>query len=292
MKVTGFSFVKNAIIYDYPVVESILSVLPICDEFVITVGKSDDDTLGLIKSIDSDKIIIHETVWDESLRKGGRVLAKETDKAFALVSADSDWAFYIQADEVVHEDDLTTIKTAMEKHKDNPKVDGLLFKYHHFFGSYDYIGASSAWYKNEIRVIKNDKSIYSFRDAQGFKKGKNKFLRVVPVDAYIYHYGWVRPPKVMLEKQTNFAKLWHDENKVEQEKNEGEVYDYTEKVNELTRFEGSHPKIMKQRINSKNWSFDLEDLVYKKNMKDKFKDFMKRNFNIHVGYKNYKIVKF
>ena len=103
MKVTGFSFVKNAIIYDYPVVEAIRSILPICDEFVVAVGKSDDETLELIRSIDPEKIRIVETVWDESLREGGRVLAIETDKAFKAISKDSDWAFYMQGDEVVHE---------------------------------------------------------------------------------------------------------------------------------------------------------------------------------------------
>ena len=103
MKVTGFSFVKNAIIYDYPIIEAITSILPICDEFIVAVGKSDDETLELIKSINPEKIKIVETEWDESLREGGRVLAVETDKAFKAISADSDWAFYIQGDEVVHE---------------------------------------------------------------------------------------------------------------------------------------------------------------------------------------------
>ncbi len=122
MKVTGFSFIKNAIIYDYPIVEAIKSILPICDEFVVAVGKSDDETLDLIRAIDS-KITIFETEWDENLREGRRVLAVETDKAFQKIAKDSDWAFYIQGDEVVHEKYLDTIQKAMEKYKDNPKID-------------------------------------------------------------------------------------------------------------------------------------------------------------------------
>ena len=145
MKVTGFSLVRNAIKFDYPIVEAINSILPICDNFIIAIGNSDDNTLELIKSINSPKIKIIETVWDDSLREGGRVLAVETDKAFQAVPTDSDWAFYIQGDEVVHEKYLDTIYNEMLRWKDNENVDGLLFNYKHFFGSYDYVGMSTKW---------------------------------------------------------------------------------------------------------------------------------------------------
>ena len=48
MKVCGFSFIRNAVKYDYPIVESIRSILPICDKFVVAVGNSEDNTLQLI----------------------------------------------------------------------------------------------------------------------------------------------------------------------------------------------------------------------------------------------------
>ena len=208
MKVTGFTFIKNGIILDYPIVEAIKSILPICDDFVVAVGKSDDNTLELIQSINPDKIKIIETVWDDTMREGGRVLALETDKAFKAISEDSDWAFYIQGDEVIHEQYLDEIKSAMLTHKDDVKVDGLLFNYQHFYGSYDYVGVSSNWYKNEIRVIKNNKSIHSYKDAQGFRKGNDEKLNVVPIKATVNHYGWVKEPKAMQKKQESFHKLW------------------------------------------------------------------------------------
>ena len=127
MKVSGFTFIKNAIKYDYPIVEAIQSILPICDEVVVAVGKSEDETMALIKSIDPSKIKIIETEWDESLREGGRVLAVETDKAFKAISKDSDWAFYIQGDEVIHANYLPTIQNTMRQALDNPAVEGLLF---------------------------------------------------------------------------------------------------------------------------------------------------------------------
>jgi hypothetical protein len=291
MKVSGFTFIKNALVYDYPVVEAIKSILPICDEFIVAVGKSDDDTLGLINSIDTDKIKIVETVWDETQKEGGRVLALETDKAFANVSSDSDWAFYIQGDEVVHEKYLDTIYEAMQKYKDEPQIDGLLFKYLHFYGSYDYVGTSSNWYRHEIRVVKNDKSIYSYRDAQGFRKGNNEKLGVAPIEAYMYHYGWVKEPKAMQQKQENFHKYWHDDEWIKQNVRVAEEFDYSREVNELATFKGDHPEVMKKRISDKNWAFNYDISFNKKSLKDKFKGILSKVFGIELGYKNYIIKK-
>lgn len=287
MKISGFTFIKNALIYDYPIVEAIKSILPICDEFIVAVGKSDDETLKLINQIDPDKIKIIETNWDESLRLGGRVLAAETDKALSNISKDSDWGFYIQGDEVVHEKYLDTIYAAMLKYKDEDKIDGLLFKYLHFYGSYSYVGASSNWYQNEIRVVKNDKSIYSFKDAQGFRKKDNKKLRVCPIDAYIYHYGWVKDPKAMQRKQENFNKFWHNDEWINDNIQKASEFNYNKAVSELKKFTGEHPKIMKKRINDKNWKFDYDIAYDKRSLKDKIKQFLKKYFGIDIGYKNY-----
>ncbi len=93
MKVTGFTFIRNAVKNDYPIVEAITSILPICDEFVVAHGNSDDATLQLLKAINSPKIRFIDTVWEDSLREGGQVFAQETDKAYAAISSDTDWAF-------------------------------------------------------------------------------------------------------------------------------------------------------------------------------------------------------
>lgn len=291
MKVSGFSFIKNAIKYDYPIVEAIKSILPICDEFVVAVGKSDDDTLKLIEGIDKNKIKIVNTEWDESLREGGKVLAVETDKAFAEISRDSDWAFYIQGDEVVHEKYLDVILDAMHKLKDDKNIDGLLFNYLHFYGSYDYVGDSSNWYSNEIRVIRNDKSIYSYRDAQGFRKKNNEKLKVQPVNAWVYHYGWVKEPETMQKKQKNFNKLWHNDKWVEDNIISAEEFDYLGHINELKLFNESHPKVMKKRIKAKNWKFDYDITLNRKSFKNKLKSILKKYLRISLGYKNYIIVK-
>ena len=194
MKVAGFTFIKNAVQFQYPIVEAVRSILPLCEEVVIAVGDCNDGTRELVSTIDS-RVRIIDTVWDESLKQGGKVLAAETNKAFHALHADADWCVYIQGDEVMHEDGYDEIRSAMKAWKDSKDVDGLLFKYRHFYGSYDYTGVNSHWYRNEIRIIKNDRNIYSYRDAQGFRKGQNEKLRVKPLNAYIHHYGWVREPE-------------------------------------------------------------------------------------------------
>ena len=288
MKVSGFSFIKDAIKYDYPIVEAINSVLPICDEFVIAVGKSSDSTLELIKSIPSEKIRIIETEWDEANREGGRVLAIETNKAFAEVAADSDWAFYVQGDEAIHEQYLDEVHNAMLKYKDDGRVDGLLFNYLHFYGSYDYVGSSSKWYNREIRVIRNDKSIYSYRDAQGFRKGENKKLNVKPINAYMYHYGWVKDPRVMQQKQENFNKYWHDDQWMDENIAKVEEFDYAN-IDQLQHFTGTHPKVMQKRIATKNWKFDFDLSMNKTSRKEKIKRFLSK-LGIETGYRNYRII--
>lgn len=288
MKIAGFSFIRNGLKYDYPFVEAIKSVLPICDEFVVAVGNSDDETLDVVKNIDP-KVRIVETVWDDSLREGGRVLAVETDKAFQAISDDVDWCFYIQGDEVIHEKYLDAVVEGMKKWKDNPKVDGLLLNYLHFYGSYDYVGSATNWYANEIRVVRNDKSVRSFRDAQGFRIRNNEILKVKPIDAYMYHYGWVKDPRAMQQKQEDFNKLWHDDTWIEQNVVKADEFDYSS-INALEPFKGTHPEVMKDRISKKNWKFDHDISTNRLTIKDKFKKFVKRAFGINIAYKNYKIV--
>jgi len=290
MKVSGFSFIRNAIKYDYPIVEAITSILPICDEFVLALGNSDDKTEDLISSIGSDKIKIIKTVWDESLKEGGKVLADETNKAFQQISIDSDWAFYIQGDEVVHEKYLGEIKSKMEFYKDNKHVEGLLFDYLHFYGSYDFIGDSRRWYRKEVRVIRNNKSISSYKDAQGFRIDGRK-LNVKPIDACIYHYGWVKPPEMQQAKQQYFHSLWHNEKVVEKMVGNDSVFDYS-KIDSLALFKGTHPSVMQKRIADKNWKFDFDPTKKKLSLRYKFLQSLEKTTGWKPGeYRNYKIIK-
>jgi hypothetical protein len=255
VKVVGFTFVRNAVKYDYPVVEAIKSVLPVCDEFIVSVGDANDGTSELVNSIAPSKVKVFQSVWDPALMAGGAVLADETNKAYAQVPEDADWCVYIQADEVIHEKYHRVLTEAMKFYKDDRRVDGLLLKYLHFYGSYDYIGNSRKWYSHEIRVIRKDPAIHSYRDAQGFRKSGKK-MRVKEIDAYVYHYGWVRHPELQMQKILGFERLYsNDEMASKVSKEATRKFDYSQ-IDSLTRFTGTHPRVMQERIASKNWTFD------------------------------------
>lgn len=290
MKVSGFTFIRNAILYDYPIVEAINSILPICDEFVVAVGQSEDQTIELIQSINSPKIKIIETQWDDSLREGGRVLAVETDKAFAAISKDTDWCFYIQGDECVHEKYLPIIKSEMEKCIADKKIEGLLFNYLHFYGSYDFIGTARKWYRNEIRIIRNNPKISSFRDAQGFRIDNRK-LRVKKIAASVYHYGWVKHPEKQQAKAETFNKLWHSDQWVEKNIPKVTAFDYS-LVDGVQRFTGSHPEVMKNRIAAINWEFDFDPTKKKIKFKHRVAGLIENITGWRIGeYKNYRVIK-
>jgi glycosyltransferase involved in cell wall biosynthesis len=288
MKVSGFTFIRNAEQFDYPVVEAIRSILPLCDEVVVAVGDSADKTREIIAKIDP-KIRIIDTVWDDSLREGGAVLAVETNKAFHACAADSDWCFYIQGDEVFPEYYLDTVQRAMLFFKDDKRVEGFLFNYHHFYGSYDYVGASNAWYAEEIRIIRNDRNIYSYKDAQGFRINSNEKLKVVKLPVWMHHYGWVKDPRAMQEKQETFNKLWHDDEWMEKNVVKKDAFSYEQHMKQLTRFKGQHPKVMEPRIQRLNWHFDVDVSIQKRTLKDILKDVL-LTIGINPNYQNYKLI--
>ncbi len=292
MKVCGFTFIRNAVKFDFPIVEAINSVMPLCDHFVVAVGDSEDDTRELIESLAPGKITIVDTVWSKDLKEGGRVYADETNKAIDAISAEYDWCFYIQGDEVLHEKYLPVVKKAMKEHLDDERIEGLLFGYKHFYGSYDYVGDCRHWYRKEIRVIRNDKSIRSYKDAQGFRKDNRK-LQVVQIPVEIFHYGWVRHPKYMQEKVESVKAFYDGISEEEAQKKVSEQeFNYGAEYDALAKFNGSHPKLMEERIKRLNWDFYPD--TKKINMKLKYRVLyrIEKWFGVRLfEYRNYQLLK-
>jgi glycosyltransferase involved in cell wall biosynthesis len=287
MKVSGFSFVRNAIIFDYPFLESIRSILPLCDEFIVAVGRSDDETLLRLEKLDDPKIKIVQTNWNDAIRTGGTVLAEQTNIALCRVTGD--WAFYLQADEVVHEKDSPLIRNAMESHVRDSSVEGLLFDYLHFYGSYDYIGQSRRWYRREIRIVRNGIGVQSWGDAQGFRIGSRK-LKVKRIHAPVYHYGWVKPPRIQQLKQQHFNKLWHPDEWVERNVSAVEEYDYS-RGGRLVRFTGNHPKVMEHRVAAQDWKFSYDPSRIEQSITESSLDWIEQKTGYRVAeYQNYEII--
>jgi len=252
MKVSGFTFCRNAVLYDYPVVESIRSILPIVDEFVVNVGRCDDGTLDLIRSVGDPKVRIVESVWDETLRKDGLIYSQQTN--LALAHCTGDWAFYLQADEVIHEDDLPGIVEAMRAHQRSPVVKGLVFRYLHFVG--DYWSTNPWFYHKAVRIIRNNGEVESCGDAVGFHlKATKEYLQsgprewLAPSCGRVFHYGWVKDPRTMLVKKREMTKVYHGDHPPPSEAKlyTQDTFEF-EEYGVLKEFRGGHPAVMRERV--------------------------------------------
>lgn len=274
MKISGFTFVKNASNLYIPVKQSIESVLPIVDEFIVVMGDNvpGDQTEEILRSIDSPKLKIHNSVWDIEKYKRTIIFAHQTDLAKDLCAGD--WLFYIQADEALHERHYDEILVNLKKYHDDPRVEGFLFRYMHFWGDYWHYHDSYAWYPREIRIIRNDKNIHSWRDAQSFRKyfrfdysmedytGKkfNRKLNVIELNAEIYHYGGTRPPKLMSYKRKERVSSDYAADSKKSEfmlRGIRKTYDYGP-LNRLKIFTGTHPSAMHEWINGFYWKDELQ----------------------------------
>lgn len=236
MKVSGFTIVRNARKFNYPVLESIRSILPICDEFIVNVGDSDDDTHALIASLNDKKIKIIETKWDMS--QGKEVLSTQTN--IALSHCKGDWAFYLQSDEVIHEDDLPRLTLGMKKYLSDEAVDALRFKWLHFYGSYYRYRIDSGWYQKQDRIIRNNGQIESFGDAYAFRRKDQKPLRRKNTECFLYHYGWVQPQDVMAARRKNAETIGFVQLKSHEKTDE---YRFGN-LNRFPVYFGTHPKVM------------------------------------------------
>lgn len=290
MKISGFAIARNVIQADYPIGEALKSIEPLCDEIVVAVGFSEDSTREYILGLGLKNLKIIDTVWDDNLREGGRVLADETNKALEATDPESDWCFYIQADECIHEEDIPKIRESMKQSLDDQKIQGLLFDYRHFYGSYDYIGDSRKWYRKEIRIIRQGTGIKSWKDAQGFRSKDDEKLTVKECQARIFHYGWVKHPKSQQIKQKQFHRLWHDDQELNKIISEGDDFDYSS-IDSLVHFTETHPQFMTERIQKQNWTFNFDPTRKNFNLKTGFLYFFEKLTGYRIGeYKNYKLV--
>ena len=271
MIISGFTMGKNALKLYYPMKQSVQSILPIVDEFVVVLGDSDadDNTRKEIESIGSSKIKIMDTVWDIEKYPRGMEHAHQTDIAKSLCKGD--WLFYLQSDEVIHEDDLPVIKSRCAELLHDQEVEGLLFDYIHFWGDYDHYQNNHCWYRKEIRIIRNRPDIHSWESAQSFRRipgfdgihyrqKENTYkLKVAVSGARIFHYGWVRPPELMNNKIKSFS-INHRGVKEVGEMDKKELFtgyfDYGN-ISKLPCYTGTHPAVMKPWIAQFNWKDKL-----------------------------------
>jgi hypothetical protein len=251
MKISGFTFIRNGQALGYPFVPSIRSLLPLCDEIIVNVPRSTDATLDRVRAINDPKIRILETDWDEGQRVNGLALSHHTN--LALDECSGDWRVYIQADEVLHEESVPAMRAAMEQELRDPRVQGLVVDYTHFYGSYSTCVYSFGWYYQEVRVLRGQPDIRSCGDAQGFRTLDGRKLRVKNSGGRYFHYGYALKPDQARSKLGNLTTLYGDTARAEQfARRPARFYDDDQKVRPFT---GTHPATMKELVERSDWTY-------------------------------------
>jgi hypothetical protein len=296
MTISGFSYVRNGIEIGYPFLEAVQSILPVCDEFIIAVGDSTDGTREAIEKLNVSKIKIVDTAWDMNLREGGKIFAQQAN--IALDHTIGDWAFHIQADEVIHERDLPKITDAIHRYNKDERVEGFILPFYHFWGDYTHIRTARSVHLHEIRIFRNNKVVRSYKDSQGFRKysGKQAYeegtekgekLSVKKIDAPIYHYNGVRPKEVMKKKLYTFSSYYDKDI-------EADTFNQFnfQQVDRVAKFKGTHPKVMEQKVNAQDWEFEFDPTKSAWRTKDKLIQPLEDLIGFKIGeYKNYKLLR-
>ncbi|MBN2272832.1 MAG: hypothetical protein JXR41_03205 [Bacteroidales bacterium] len=271
MTISGFTMGKNARKLYYPMKQAVMSILPIVDEFIVVLGDSDadDTTREEILSIGSPKVRIIDTIWDIEKYPRGMEHAHQTD--IAKNYCKGDWLFYLQSDEVIHEDDLPIIQQRCQALLNEKDIEGLLFDYIHFWGDYNHYQNGHSWYRREIRVIRNDPEIHSWESAQSFRRipdfdgihyrqHENTYkLKVARAHARVFHYGWVRPPELMNRKIKHFN-INHKGVKTVNQLDKQHFYDGNFDYGNMSKTEkypGPHPNVMNEWMAQFNWADQL-----------------------------------
>jgi glycosyltransferase involved in cell wall biosynthesis len=284
--ISGFTFIRNGVELGFPFEASIRSLLPLVDEFVVVVGKSNDDTLARIHAIGSPKIRVIETIWNERMADRGFVYAQQ--KMMAQFACTGDWAFYLEGDEVVHEAELANIRASVDKHHNNPAVEAFVFDYFHFYGTPDFVANSPAWYRRECRLIRNTIRSYA-PDGQYWlitadhKKGRNP--QAALANAHIYHYGWVRSNEAMQKKLDQVSKFWsHGAPTVRYSQFDAQV---------LQPFTGTHPELVKHWLESsaeKSFTIDPDYKLTKREKRHRWLMKLEKAFGLDFSRKHFKLV--
>lgn len=298
MTISGFSYVRNGFTYGVPFTEAIASILPICHQFVVVVGDSTDSTREAIENLNSSKIKIVDTVWDPAMTAAGKIFARQTN--IALDHVIGDWLFHLQADEVIHENDLPAIVQALETYHTDSRVEGFILPFLHFWGDYRHIRTSRRVHRYEVRLLRNNRLLRSYRDSQGFRSYESlahyeadeeggKKLRVRKIEAPVYHYNGVRTPKMLAQKVARFGFYYGGGTT---EIGEEPAHSPLDNVDRVEPFNGTHPAVMQPRIQAYpyRYTFNKEKAVWR--LKDRLIQPLEDLLGFKFGeYRNYKLLR-
>ena len=245
MKISAFTFLRNRIQLGYPFLESIRSALPLVDEYIIALGECNDESREAIEAIGDERIKIIDTQWNGTT---GRGFVYGQQKMIGLFNTTGAWSLYLEGDEVLHERDIKGIRELAEQADEDPRIEAIAFKYHHFYGTPDQVATGPAWYRVEPRMIRNHDIRVIAPDGLFFvvmdKNRRGRYPKALESDATIHHYGWVRSVESHDEKSRQVSSFWGEH------RTKGSPYEDVDPTN-LKPFAGAHPEVMRDWLENK-----------------------------------------
>jgi Glycosyl transferase family 2 len=291
LKVSVFTFLRNGAKLGYPFLESIRSALPLADEFVIALGPSDPDELDQtrrsLEALNEPKVRIISSVWNEQMKKAGFVYGQQ--KMLAQSQCNGDWAFYLEADEVLHDEDLESLHQTMKRHLHDDQVEALVFDYVHLFGSVHWQAISPGWYRRAPRIIKNNVRAVALDGLFWnvvVNNQKLRWPRAALANARIFHYGHVRTVSAMNAKQFAVERYWS--------KNPNEFKKYVIDPLALRPFTGQHPQVMADWIAAQSnltFSPDLSHEPTSRDRRHRMAMKLENLFGIDLSRKHFTLVR-
>jgi glycosyltransferase involved in cell wall biosynthesis len=258
---------------------------------VIALGPSDDNTEKMLRAIGDPKIRVIPTVWNERIQSDysikGFVYGQQ--KSIALFNCTGDWAFYLEADELIHENDLVKIRSAMERHVNDARVEALAFDYIHFYGNASTYAWSPRWYRSEVRILRNTipawgpEGLY-FVVLDTHKRGR--YPRAAHTQSTIYHYGWVKTEAEINARKQGVARHW---SKTPQPRT---VYAEIDPLT-LHPFKGTHPKVIQDWLSPSHSLFEANPNHRLTSRERKHRAMLKieKWFGVKFNKKHYRLVR-
>jgi ribosomal protein S18 len=94
----------------------------------------------------------------------------------------------------------------------------------------------------------------------------------------------------MQQKINKFVQLYHNDEWMKENVAKADEFDYSN-IDALSRFDGTHPKVMEERIKRINWKFDHDISKRNLSVKYKFKMLVEKLTGYRIfEYKNYKVL--
>lgn len=245
--ISGFTILNSAVSLGYPFRESILSLLPFVDEFIVNVGQTDDGTWEAVNGLDSPKIKPFRSEWNLE-PTGGSVLTQQTD--IALSRCRSEWLVHLQGDELLHEEDAPALIRSINRESPSD-VEGLTFDYLHFFASpHVVIDDWRTFYPAAVRATRNLKGVISTDAGFAFRTRTGRIRGLVKArsGARIFHYGWSDFPTPKLERAKALTRLYSGEADL---KASDLVPADLSSMRSLRYFSGTHPAVARAAIDAR-----------------------------------------